>query len=263
MPTIELGRLKQEAALLSQHFSDPPGYLRELERLLEAYSMPVNRLGEVRGLRPVLKTYEVPTPLLRQLQLEMSQLAEEDPATALQVADGLWARRSIETRQLAARLLGATPAEAHEVTARLAAWAEENQEPWLAPELAQAGTQGLQKQHAEALITWAGQLLAGGHSRQQSLALAALQHLLQGPGYANLPAIYTLLEAPVRSADRKIRPDLADLLSELGRQSPKETEYFLQQALQQPDLDPGCRWIARQVYKVLPAVSQARLRPLL
>ncbi len=248
---------------MSQYFGDPPSYLRELERLLEAYSMPVNRLGEVRGLRPVLKTYEVPTPLLRQLQLEMSQLAEEDPGTALQVADGLWARRSIETRQLAARLLGSTPAGVPEVTRRLAAWAEENQEPWLAPELAQAGTQRLQKEHAEALVDWAGQLLAGGHSRQQSLALAALQQLLQGPGYANLPAIYALLEAPTRSADRKIRPDLADLLSELGRQSPKETEYFLQQALEEQEVDPGCRWIARQVYKVLPAVNQGRLRPLL
>ncbi|MCW5875943.1 MAG: DNA alkylation repair protein [Anaerolineales bacterium] len=262
MPTIELGRLKQEAAQLSEHFGNPPRYLRGLERLLEAYSVPVHRQGQVRGLRPVLKTYEVPTPLLRQLQLEMSQQAAADPVTALQIADGLWERRSIETRQLAARLLGATPAEPEEITRRLAAWAQENQEPWLAPELSEEGTQGLQANHPEELIAFAGRLLEGSETRQHILALVALLALLRGPGYANLPVIYALLEAPVGAADRKLRPDLAGLLSELGRQSPKETEYFLQQALA-GEPDPGCQWIARQVYKVLPADSQARLRPLL
>ncbi len=63
MPTVQLGRLQQEAARLSEHFSDPKAYLAALENMLETYAAHVHRQGRVKGMRPVLFSFEVPQPV--------------------------------------------------------------------------------------------------------------------------------------------------------------------------------------------------------
>jgi hypothetical protein len=262
MPTIELARLKQETAQLSEYFSEPATYIRGLEHLLQNYAVPVHRQGQVKGMRPVLKSYEIPPPLLKHLQIELAEQARQAPQVALAVADGLWARRTIETRQLAARLLGVIEATPQELIARLESWADENYEPTLAPELAQQATLNLSVKHPEQLILFAQRLLTSGDLRKQAFALGMLRTLLDGAQFANLPAIFEILSEVARVADRKLRPDLADLLGALAQRSPKETEYFIEQGLE-TGADPGRQWVARRVMKALPADSQQRLRTIL
>lgn len=262
MPSVELARLKQEAAKLSDSFSDPAIYVHDLERMLQDYAVPVHRQGRVKGMQPVLKSYEVPPPLLKQLQLEMTEQAKDAPDTALEVADGLWARRTIETRLLAARLLGAIAADAQRITTRLEAWAHENREPSLAPELARDGTTTLCAQHPDELVAFAGRMLASREPRKQTLALGALQTLMASSDFANLPAVFELLGEIGKYPERKLRHDLADLLAALAARSPKETEYFLEQCLE-PGPSEGVVWVIRQVMKVLPEDSRARLQALL
>lgn len=262
MPTIKLARLKQETASLSEHFSEPATYLRGLEHLLQNYSVPVHRQGQVKGMRPVLKSYEVPPPLLKHLQIELAEQARQAPQAALAVADGLWARRTIETRQLAARLLGAIEASPHELIARLESWAGQDHEPILAPELAQQATLSLSVRHPDQLILFAQRLLASGEVRKQAFALGALRTLLDGAQFANLPAIFEILSEVARVADRKLRPDLAALLGALAQRSPKETEFFIEQGLES-GANPGLQWVARRVMKALPADSRDRLGTIL
>lgn len=260
MPTIQLAKLQQEAAQLSDFFPQPSNYLLGVERLLQTYAVPVHRQGRVKGLRPVLRTYEVPPPLIKQLQLEMAQQARLYPQEALRVADGLWAHRSIETRTLAARLLGALPAEPPRIAERLAAWAQENREPVLAPELSEHATLGLAEKHPEQLIAYAAVWL-GGQPRQQALALGALQTLLHETNFANLPALFAVLAPVAADPNRALRPDLADVLIGLAGRSPKETEFFLIESL--AGGSDGAGWVARQVMKVLPEDSRERLRAVL
>lgn len=262
MPTIDLSRLKQEAAEISEYFSQPEAYLRAVERLLQTYSVPVHRQGRVKGMRPVLPSYEVPPPLMKHLQLEMTLQAEDSPDQALRVADGLWAKRNIETRQLAARLLGAIDGHVDEITRRLEAWALENYEPLLAPELAHEGTRQLAAKYPDDLVTFAGSLLVQKELRLQALAIGALSSLLSDTRYANLPAIFELLAAPTAEASRGLRPDLAALLAQMAERSPQETEFFLMQCLGS-STTPGTAWVARQVMKSLPEESQMRLRPVM
>jgi hypothetical protein len=259
MPTIELARLKQETARLSEYFSEPQIYLRGLERLLQNHAVPVHRQGRVRGLRPVLQSYEIPPPLLKHLQMEMAEQAKQAPQSALAVADCLWARRTIETRQLAARLLGAIDAEPQQLTSRLEGWAEENREPVLASELAQQATGTLCARFPEELVAFAHRMLASRDSRKQILALGALQNLLDSTHFANLPLLFDLLTESGKAPDRKLLPVLTNLLVALAARSPKETEYFLRQALEGKP-NEGLAWVARRVVKVLPEESRARLR---
>lgn len=262
MPTIDLSRLKQEVAEISEYFSQPETYLRAVERMLQTYSVPVHRQGRVKGMRPVLPSYEVPPPLMKHLQFEMALQAEDSPASALQIADGLWAKRSIETRQLAARLLGAIEAPPSQITQRLKAWALENREPVLAPELAEAGTRQLAAKHPDTLVAFASELLAGNELRLQVLAIGALSNLLSETSYANLPVIFELLQAPTRVASRGLRPELAALLTRMAKRSPRETEFFLQQSLR-GEATQGTAWVVRQVMKTLAEDSRQRLSLLL
>lgn len=262
MPTIELARLKQETASLSEHFSEPATYLRGLDHLLENYAVPVHRQGQVKGMRPVLKSYEIPPPLLKHLQIELAEQAREAPQAALAVADGLWKRRTIETRQLAARLLGAIEASPQELITRLENWADENYEPILASELAQQATLNLSVRHPDHLILFAQRLLVNGHIRKQAFALGALRTLVDGTQFANLPAIFEILSETAKVADRRLRPDLAALLGVLAQRSPKETEYFIEQGLES-GANRGLQWVARRVIKTLPADGQERLRTIL
>lgn len=263
MPTIQLARLQQEAALLSEHFAEPEAYLRGLERMLQTYAVPVHRQGRVKGMRPVLMSYEVPPPLIRQLQLELSLQAKEFPQQAFAVADGLWARRTIETRLLAARLLGAiAPTDPRQITERLEAWGQENREEVLMPELIQRATLSLCALFPEELLAFAGHLLVSGEHRLQALGLGTLQTLLSTTAYANLPAFFEMLAGICADPPKKLRPDLADLLVALAARSPKETEYFLEQRLTESS-NEGAQWLARQVIKVLPEESRVRLRGLI
>jgi hypothetical protein len=258
MPTIQLAKLQQEAALLSDRFVDSESYLAGVLDLLQTYAVPVHRQGRVKGLRPVLRTYEVPPPLIKQLQLEMTQQARLFPTEAMQIADGLWVHRSIETRTLAARLLGVIEAEPLPVAERLAAWAHENREPVLAPELSQHAALRLAAANPQQLIVFAAEWLATKEPRMQTLALGTMQTLLSETDFANLPALFAVLAPVAADPDRSLRPDLADLLAALAKRSPKETEFFLTESLASDN--DGAGWVARQVMKVLPEESRERLR---
>lgn len=261
MPSVQLGQLQQEAAQLSDHFTDPQAYLKQLERLLQNYSTPVHRHGRIKGLRPVIFSFEVPPPVLKRLELEMGLQAGQQPAAALSVADALWERRSFETRQLAVRMLGATPAPVAEITARLEAWAAENQEELLVAELYQRGPRTIVQNDPAGLLNFAQQLLSSNESRKQILSLGSLQTLLTMGEFANLPSLFALLRPISQDPPRKLQPFLADLLTTLAHRSPKETAYFLGQLLaSQPS--EGARWVARQVIRQLPAEMQASLREL-
>jgi hypothetical protein len=269
MPTVELARLKVETAQLAVRFSQPDAYVQGVVHLLQNYSMPVHRQGRIKGLRPVLMSYEVPPPLMKHLQFEMALQAEDTPEPALLIADGLWAEQSIETRQLGTRLLGAVDSQPAEITARLERWAKENQEPILVPELEHEGTRTLAAKYPDQLVEFAKRLLGSKDALKQGLALGALQSLLTDTGYSNLPMIFDLLAGAIETAERHLRPNFAELLSLLARRSPQETEYFLQQCLSGDDkvgkanvgrANQGTAWIARQAMKALPEDSRARLR---
>lgn len=261
MPSVQLGQLQQEAAQLSEYFAQPEQYLRRLERLLQAYATPTHRQGRIKGLRPVLFSFEVPPPVLHHLEREMSLQAEQQPAAALAIADVLWERRSFETRQLAIRLLGSVPAAEPEVGTRLEAWASENQEELLIEELYQRGTRRMAASNPAGLLQFAQRLLATGEFRKQVLSLGSLQTLLADGQFANLPALFATLLPISQDPPRKLQPFVADLLVALARKTPKETAYFLGQALgEQPS--EATRWIVRQVLRHLPAEMQAGLREL-
>ncbi|MGH2582503.1 MAG: hypothetical protein ACRDFQ_06365 [Anaerolineales bacterium] len=260
MPAVELGRLLQEVAALSNKFSDPDAYVKALEKMLEVYSTPVHQTGMVRGLRPVLFTYETSPLVLSQLLRELELQAKQDPDQALLVADALWARRTIETRQLAIRLLGAIPASpSSDLTRRLESWVAENREDVLAPEFWDQGILYLSRQFPQELIRFAGNLTRNPDVRKQIFAFGSLRNLLVNNPKVNIPAIFFVLANFDEDPVRKLRPYLADLFSALAERSPGEAVFFLKERMENSKGE-GMLWVVRQAAKRLPEEHQAQLR---
>jgi hypothetical protein len=260
MPAVELGRLQQQVTQLSDLFTEPASYLRGVEDLLKDHSGQVHRLGRIKGLRSTLRTYEVPPPLLKLLALEMSNQAKSHTQEALAIADGLWAKEMLETRQLAVQLLGSIPTStAIDITSRLERWARENHEQLLVQEIAASGSKTLRATHQEMLLVFTTKLLNTSDSRKQILAFGILQNLVLDNHFPNFPELFGLLSDPCKKPNRATRPELANLLIILARRSPKETEFFLLGILQgMPNEDT--RWLVRQAAKVLPEESRLRIR---
>ena len=108
MPAIDLARLKKQTAYLADIFDQPDDFLREHREILDHY---VNRTLRSQGVAPssVLPTYRTPPVVLRQIETSLGPVAEQQPIQALELADALWDEGWLETRLLAAFLLGRIP----------------------------------------------------------------------------------------------------------------------------------------------------------
>ena len=124
MPAINPERLKRETAELTACFSDPEKFVHVLEDLLDRYADRVRRPGQTGSPAPLLPAFKVAPPVMRQILLTLTPLAETDSLAALALADALWEKPTLETRQIAIRLLGLIPAnDPDQILTRVQKWA--------------------------------------------------------------------------------------------------------------------------------------------
>ena len=110
MPAIELARLKTQAARLADKFGEPEVFLHDLNDLLGFYTNHSIRATQTIQ-RLAAPTYHTPRPVLRQIEGELAVLAENQPAKAVTLSKVLWKAGSLESRLLAAYLLGNIPSD--------------------------------------------------------------------------------------------------------------------------------------------------------
>lgn len=260
MPAIQPVRLRQQAALLAEHFVDPPAYLRSLHHLLDFYSDRARRPGQSGKPAPLISTYNVRPPVLRALVKAVTPQAEGDPAAGLELCDALWAEPYLEFRLLAAMLLGQIPPDPPErITERLQRWITPDLEFYLVEALLTSGVEKLRRQQPQALIRLVQDWLSSSNPLRQQLGLRALIPLTQDPEYENLPVFYKMIQPLARSVPPALRPDLLDVLAALAHRSPQETAYFLRHLLNAPEA-PEAAWLLRQSLHEFPPDLHESLR---
>lgn len=260
MPAIQPARLRQQAALITQHFDHPEAFVRNLQYLLEFYAERIRRHGQKGKPGPMLAAYQVPQPVLRMLQQELIPLAQENPTAAFELCDALWGQPYLEYRLLACLLLGSIPLDDPQpALERLRCWIQDQPENILLDALFGNGLSPLRQQHPQVVLDLAEGWLNGNQPLEKQLGLRALVSLIQQPGFENLPALFRMIHPLCMNSPAVVRPDLLDLLEALARQSPQETAHFLRQTLQLPasHLTP---WLVRQVLPAFPPAIQASLR---
>lgn len=260
MPAIQPARLRHQAALLAEQFSDPPAYIRSLHYVLDFYSDRARRPGKTGKPGPLLTAYNVRPPVLRMLLQELIPQAEQDVAGGLALCDALWAEPYLECRLLAGMLLGQIPLQPPEaITDRLQGWITTNLEFFLIEALLSNGVERLHRQQPQVLIHMIEGWLHSTKTFHQQLGLRALLPLIRDPAFENLPVFFRLIQQLCQAAPAALRPDLLDVLAALARRSPQETAYFLRQTLIFPD-SPDTPWLIRQSLSQFPPEMQSSLR---
>jgi hypothetical protein len=252
MPAITLPRLRQQAALLANSFDQPDAFVRSLHHLLEFYADRTQRPGQAGEPAPLIQSYHVPPPVLRQILLELSPLAQVDPAGGLALCDRLWEEPFLEFRTLAASLLGILPAQpAGPILDRIERWGQQHTEARLSNLLVRDGLSRARKEEPQKVLARLKGWLASPDPIILQMGLQALLSSLSTESDENLPAYFRLLNPFIRVIPAGLRPDLLDVLHALARRSPKETAYFFQQTLEMPK-SPDTGWLVRQCLEDFP-----------
>jgi len=247
MPAIDLARLKKQTAQLADLFDQPADFLREHRNLLDYY---VNRSLRSQGVAPssVLPTYRTPVVVLRQIENELGPVAESKPIQALELADALWDEGWLETRLLAAFLLGRIPPQEERLLARLTAWTQAVRDPNVRAALLTTSLTRLRNETPDLFLVLVKEWLHPARQRMWSNGIQALVPLISSADFDNLPPIFEVIEPIIKAAPAALQFDLQELIITLYKASPNETTYFLQQIL-------------KGTKSPLPAVALRRMSP--
>src|SRR5512134_733032 len=261
MPAIDLARLKKQTVQLADIFGEPTAFLRELREVLEFY---VNRSLRSQSVAPssVLPTYRTPVVVLRQIEKELGPVAEKQPILALELADALWDEGWLETKLLAAFLLGRIPPQEERLLARLTAWTQAVRDPEVRAALLTTSLTRLRRETPDLFLVLVKEWLHPARQRLWSNGVQALVPLISAPDFDNLPPIFEVVEPIIKAAPAALQFDMQELIITLYQASPDETTYFLQEILKGTK-SPLPSIALRRMSPELPQELQLSLREIL
>ena len=261
MPAIDLARLKKKAAQLTDLFGRPDEFVRALRDMLDFYVNRTRRDEGATAPSSVLETYRTPPAILKQIENELAPLAASRPNEALELADRLWDEGWLETRLLAASLLGRIPPQEERLLARLTAWASQVRDPSVRSVLLTTSLARLRKETPGRFLALTGEWLKPERQKLWPHGIQALIPLIRDPNYNNLPPIFEILEDVVEAAPALIQNELIELLDALYEDSPTETIHFLQDVLEQSK-SPMTATTIRRISASLPSGLAESVRSL-
>lgn len=261
MPAIQPARLRIQVAELTQDFDKPEIFVRRLDDLFDFYADRTYRPGSSGESRPsLLRSYNVPPPVIRQVHQSLSPLAKSNPEEMLMVCQAIWQIPILEHRLLAAYLFGDLPPDPYDpLLDCLRSWLENKPQEELLDTLLQHGTHALRKKHPEQLLLFTDSWLDRSQILSLQTGLRLLETMVSDDHFEDLPAIFNRIISLVRVLPHPVRPDMVALLTVLIQRSAAETAYFLRENLNAPN-NPDTPWLIRQVLGQFPGEMQNKLR---
>ena len=262
MPAIELARLKTQAARLAEKSGDPQAFVHDLDELLDAYTNRTIRARQV-VRRLAAPTYHTPRPVMRQIEYELDLLVESQPAQAAGLVGVLWEAGSLESRLLAAYLLGSLPlAEARPALTHLTAWLAGTTDRQIQAALLTTALARLRREDPAGFFAMLEGWLGSAQAIHQIWGMQALIPLLQDERFENLPAVFHILRPAILAAVPATQLDLQACLAALEAHSRVETASFLREIITDHP-QPSMLRILRRILPALSREMQDRLRGLL
>ncbi len=261
MPAIQPARLKIQAAELSSKATNPDDFCRAYHEFLDYYADRTFRPGQVGEPPPLLPAYQIPRPVLRELEKELSRFASENRGAALDLADILWGENYLEFKLLAASIIGkVSPIPVRSIYRRIESWAGLNTEERLENALVNAGLDRILHEHADLYfqksLTW----LRSRRLEFNRLGLRAIPPLAESGQIEDIPSLLKLLHRKMRLHDYPLKVDILAAIEALARRSPEETAYFLIQAMESAGENPNIAWYVRKSLVFFPPNLQQLLR---
>jgi hypothetical protein len=261
MPAIDLARLRKQANQLADFFFLPEDFLRHLGETLDFYVNRTLRTQEKIAPGSNLPTYRTPPVVMRQIQNAIGPTAKENPHYALELADLLWDEGYIETRLLAAFLLGCIPPQEERLLARLTAWTQQVRDSSVRGALLTTSLTRMRKEMPDEFLIVIGEWL---HPARQPLwpnGIQALLPMITDPNFDNMPPIFKVLQPIIEAAPGALQNDLGNLINALYQASPSETVFYLREILESSQ-NPLTATTIRRILNTFPPELQANLRDL-
>lgn len=262
MPAIDLARLRKQAARLADFYYLPDEFIKHLHEILDFYVNRTLRRPQAVAPSSNLQTYRTPAVVVQQIETELGRLAAQTPAETIELADRLWDEGFLETRQLAAFLLGRIPPQEDLLLARLTAWTQQVRDPGVRAALVTDSLGRMRKEAPERFLVLVGEWLQPERPLLWSNGLQALLAMVSDPEFENLPPVLSLIEPVVEAAPAALQIDLRDLILGLYKVAPEETTYFLRQVLSNSSNSMTAVTL-RRISSAFPAELRAQLRDLI
>lgn len=259
MPAIDLARLRKQAARLSDFFFVPDEFIRHLHETLDFYVDRSVRKQQAVAPSAKLQTYRTPFVILKQIEQELIRPSRENADAALDLADRLWDEAYLETRVLAAFVVGQIPPQEVRLLARLTAWTQQVHDSNLRAELLNTSLSRLRKEAPDTFLELIGEWLQPERTRLWSNGIQAVVSAVSDPQFVNLPPLLKLIEPVVTAAPSKLQVEIEHLVLALYKSSPTETTYFLRQVLSQSE-DPMTAITFRRISPSFPPALKEELR---
>ena len=262
MPAIDLARLRKQANRLADFFFLPEEFLKHLREMLDFYVNYTLRTKENVAPGSNLKTYRTPVAVLTQIENEVRAVAEANPDYALELADLLWDEGALETRLLAAYLLGRIPPQEERLLPRLTAWTQQIRDPDVRSALLSTSLTRMRKETPNQFLNLVREYLHPARMRTWSNGLQALLPMIADSTYENLPTILDIVEPIIEEAPTTLQNELIDLIVALYRTSASETTFMLKHILTNTE-NTMTVLTMRRIVTSFPPLLQKELRDIL
>ncbi len=262
MPAIDLARLRKQANRLADFFFLPDEFMKHLREMLDFYVNYTLRTVENVAPGSNLKTYRTPPAVLTQIENELRTVAEANPQFALELADILWDEGALETRLLAAFLLGRIPPQEERLLPRLTAWTQQIRDSNVRSALLSTSLTRMRKETPAQFLTLVREYLHPARMRTWSNGIQALLPMIAEASNNNLPTIFDMAEPIIEEAPSTLQNDLTDLIVALYRASANETTFLLKHILTDA-VNPMTVVTMRRIAPDFPPPLQKELRELL
>ena len=260
MPAIQPARLRQQVVMLSEHFDNPVAFARSLHYLFEYYADRTRKPGQSGNPPPLIKSYHVHPPVIKQLLQELKPLVKQNPERGLALCDQLWDEPYLEFRLLSIHLLGEIdPNPSEVIIQRVQSWITSELDPILLDSILLNSLAKLREQYPHTYINLINNWIGTDDIFLIQMGLRALLPLIQDTDFENLPILIKIIQPFTRSSLPAIKPDLLDVLTALAHKRPSETAFFLQHTLNTPEAHDTA-WIIRQILDEFPSEIQNNLK---
>ena len=262
MPAIDLARLRKQANRLADFFFLPDEFMKHLSEMLEFYVNHTLRTVENVAPGSNLKTYRTPPAVITQIENEVRSVAEANPEFALELADKLWEDGALETRLLAAFLLGRIPPLEERLLPRLTAWSQQVRDPSVRSALLSSSLTRMRKETPAEFLNLVREYLHPARMNSWSNGIQALLPMIGDSSYDNLPPILDIVEPIIEKAPAALQNELTDLIIALYRASASETIFMLKHILSNTD-NPMTAVTMRRIVTSFPPALQREIYDLL
>jgi hypothetical protein len=245
-----------QAAILVEKFDQPAVFLKQLHEILDIYSDRTLRVGLVAAPISILPAYRVPQSVLRQIEMELGPLAATFPEQAMALTDSLWKDGFLESRLLAAALMGRIPPETNLLLERITAWVSRTRDEQLRIALLSVSLVRVRRESPSKFLQLMRAWFDPASPRMWENAIHAIIPLIQDPNYENLPPVFNILSPVIKSMPSIMQNDLAELINALYAASPVETTFFLRQTI----TSATSRQLSVTIRRILPQLP-ANLQP--